>query len=67
MDSTGRCEFFLPLRRWRIRATIETMFRDMANGLSITFDLLTSTDNEAAVQVLIPAWIARIRSSRRVR
>ena len=27
----------------------------MANGLSITFDLLTSTDNEAAVQVLIPA------------
>ena len=27
----------------------------MASGLSITFDLLTSTDNEAAVQVLIPA------------
>src|SRR5271157_4225702 len=27
----------------------------MANGLSITFNLLTRTDNEAAVQVLIPA------------
>ncbi len=27
----------------------------MANGLSITFDLLTRTENEAAVQVLIPA------------
>ncbi len=27
----------------------------MANGLSITFDLLTATENEAAVQVLVPA------------
>jgi len=27
----------------------------LASGLSITFDLLTSTNNEAAVQVLIPA------------
>src|SRR5208282_2217561 len=27
----------------------------MANGLSITFDLLTRTENEAAVRVLIPA------------
>ena len=27
----------------------------MANGLSLTFDLLTRTDNEAAVQALIPA------------
>jgi hypothetical protein len=31
------------------------MFFRMANGLSITFDLLTGTDNEAAVKVLIPA------------
>jgi hypothetical protein len=44
-----------------VDAAVRTIFNlagrccGVANGLSITFDLLTSTENEAAVQVLIPA------------